>query len=64
MELLGEPYQIYSRSIAIPLYSRDMYRELGLKRVLCNLGAEEVSEGIVAKFSSPFVIVLLVMFES
>ena len=43
MELvLEEPYQIYNRSIAIPLYSRDEYRELGLKRVLCKLGAEEV----------------------
>ena len=54
IELLEEPYQIYSRSIAIPLHSRDDYRKLGLKRVLCNLGSEEVSEGICARISKPF----------
>ena len=55
--LLEEPYQIYNRSIAIPLYSRDDYRDLGLKRVLCNLGAEDASDasdGIGTRISKSF----------
>ena len=54
MELSEYPYHIYSRSIAIPLYSRDEYRELGLKRMLCHLGSEEVSESIGARISKSF----------
>jgi hypothetical protein len=48
-ELLEEPYNIFSRSIAVPLHGYDDYRELGLKRVLCKLGAEEVSEASILK---------------
>jgi hypothetical protein len=51
MELLEEPYKIYSRSIAVPLYGYDDYRELGLKRLLCKLGAKEVPKGFCAKIS-------------
>jgi hypothetical protein len=51
MELLEEPYKIYSRSIALPLYGYDDYRELGLKRLLCKMGAEEVSEGMLTRIS-------------
>jgi hypothetical protein len=51
MELLEEPYRIYSRSIAVPLYGYDDYRELGLKRLFCKLGAEEVSKGFFARIS-------------
>jgi hypothetical protein len=53
MELLEEPYNIYSK-IAVPLHGYEDYRELGLKRVICKLGAEEVSEGIRARFSNSF----------
>jgi hypothetical protein len=51
MELLEEPYKIYSRSIAVPLYGYKDYRELGLKRLLCKLGAEKVSDGTFARMS-------------
>jgi hypothetical protein len=51
IELLEEPYKIYSRSIAVPLHGFEDYRELGLKRVLCKLGAEKVSEGIFTRMS-------------
>jgi hypothetical protein len=51
MELLEEPYKIYSRSIAVPLHGYDDYRELGLKRLLCKLGAEEASKGFCARIS-------------
>jgi hypothetical protein len=52
MELLREPYKIYSKSIAVPLHGDEDYRELGLKRLLCKLGAETVSEGIFARVST------------
>ena len=48
-ELLEEPYNIFSRSIAAPLHGYDDYRELVLKRVLCKLVAEEVSEASIFK---------------
>jgi len=53
MELLEEPYKIYSRSIAVPLHGYDDYRELGLKRLLFKLGAEqdEASKGFSARIS-------------
>ena len=41
MELLEEPYKIYSRGIAVPLHGYEDYREIGLKRLLCKLGAED-----------------------
>jgi hypothetical protein len=51
MELLEEPYKIYSSSIAVPLHGYDDYRELGLKRLLCKLGAEEASKGFSARIA-------------
>jgi hypothetical protein len=51
MELLEEPYKIYSRSIAVPLHGYEDYRELGLKRLLCKLGAKEESRGFCARIS-------------
>jgi hypothetical protein len=51
MELLEEPYNIYSRGIAVPLHGYEDYREIGLKRLLCKLGAEEVSEGMCSRMS-------------
>ena len=50
---LEEPYNIYSK-IAVPLHDHEDYRELGLKRVLCKLGAETVSEGMRATFSKGY----------
>ena len=44
--LLDEPYNIYSRTVAVPLHSDSDYRELGLKRLLCKLGAEEVKMNV------------------
>jgi hypothetical protein len=37
--------------MAVSLHGYEDYRELGLKRVLCKLGAEEVSEGMRATFA-------------
>jgi len=37
--------------MAIPLYGYEAYRELGLKRLLCKLGAEKVSEGMILRIS-------------
>ena len=45
---LDEPYELYSRSIAVPLHKNEDFRELGLKRLLCMLGAQEVeAEGLL-----------------
>jgi hypothetical protein len=39
-----EPYNIYSRGIAVPLHRYEDYREIGLKRfLLCKLGASRKS---------------------
>ena len=55
MELLEEPYKIYSRgTIAVPLRGYEDYREIGLKRLLCMLGAEKVSKGLCSRVSKSF----------
>ena len=46
-ELLSYPYLIYSRNIAVPLHGSEDYRELGLKRVLLKLGANQVKKSSV-----------------
>jgi hypothetical protein len=51
MELLEEPYNIYSKCFVVRLYDHKDYRELGLKRLLCKLGAKEVSRGTCARIS-------------
>ena len=53
-DLKEEPYELYSRSIAVPLHSFEDYRELGMKRLLCKLGAEEVREGLCTRVSNSF----------
>ena len=39
----------FSRSIAVPLHGYDDHRELGLKRALCKLGADELPEASIVK---------------
>ena len=56
-DLLLSPYEIYSNNIAVPLYGNAEYRELGLKRVLLKLGANEarkskVGNSLLRKFYS------------
>ena len=42
MELLKEPFKIYSRSIAVPLHGHEDFRELGLKRLLHMIGEKKM----------------------
>ena len=48
-ELLEETHNVFSRSIAVPLHGYDDHRELGLKRALCKLGADELPEASIVK---------------
>ena len=48
-ELSEEPHNVFSRSIAVPLHGYDDHMELGLKRALCKLGADELPEASIVK---------------
>jgi hypothetical protein len=44
-ELISPPYSLF-KDIAIPLYSDEVYRDVGLRQILCKMGAKEQRRGI------------------
>ena len=47
-ELINPPYSLF-KDIAIPLHSNEEYRDVGLRQILCKMGAKETDLSIVHK---------------
>ena len=50
-ELISSPYKLF-KDIAIPLYSNKEYRDVGLRQILCKMGAKESDTSILKKIMS------------
>jgi hypothetical protein len=51
-DLIEPPYQIYNKALGVPLYGMSDFREVGLKQLLCKMGAETKKEIIASQSSS------------
>ena len=52
-ELINPPYSLF-KDIAIPLYSDEVYRDVGLRQILCQMGAKEYESVILRSFERSF----------
>jgi hypothetical protein len=43
-DLIEPPYQIFNKALGVPLYGMNDFREVGLKQLLCKMGAETKKE--------------------
>jgi hypothetical protein len=51
-DLIEPPYQIYNRALGVPLYGLHAFREVGLKLLLCKMGAQTQEEKKSKLFST------------